>query len=296
MFLNEHEDYRVVLGDCIPEMHLMPESCIDHAVFSPPFPSVYSYQSSQADVGNSEDLDGDARIHFSYFFRALRRVMKPGRVVIVHCQQVVRMKRAGGQGMYDFRGLLIRIGRRAGFIYDYDWLVLKSPQSQAIRTKSRSLQFAGLEADRVQSRGAMCDYLIKFVVPGDNPVPVNSEGQVSRNEWIELAEGAWMNISETDTLNVVEARSPEDTKHLCALQLKVIANSIRLYSNPNEIIFSPFAGIGSEGYEAIRLHRRFFGFELKKEYHAVCLKNLERALKIREESQVMLWDLAESQA
>lgn len=279
MLLLDCMRYYVHPGDAIPHMAEMPDACIDHAVFSPPFPSVYSYTSSMADVGNSEDR-AEMRLHFSFFFRQLVRVMRPGRVAMVHCQQIVRMRRAGGRGIYDFRGLLIRLAQRAGFVYDYDWLIRKPPQAQAIRTKSRSLQFAGLESDRAQSRGALCDYMIKLVAPGDNGVPVDSPGEVSRDDWIKLAEGAWLDVRETETLNAAEARSPEDTRHICALQLKVIENSVRLYSNPGEIVFSPFAGIGSEGHEAVRLGRRFYGIELKPEYYATALINLARAAKL----------------
>jgi hypothetical protein len=290
--LDDGRDFELYHGDCVPFMaERMEPASVHHAVMSVPFPSVYSYTSLPEDLGNSEDLQSEAKLHFSWFFRGLRRVLMPGRVAIIHCQQIVRMKRAGGQGLYDFRGLLIRLGQRAGLVYDYDWLIRKPPQEQAIRTKSRSLQFAGLEADRAQSRGALCDYLIKFVCPGENAVAIDSPNQVTRNRWIDLAEGAWMDIRGTDTLNVTEARGPKDVKHICALQLQVIENCVRLYSNPDEIIFSPFCGIGSEGYIALKLHRRFVGCEIKDEYVQAALKNLERAKRLREESEKTLFDL-----
>jgi hypothetical protein len=301
--------------DCIEHMFGMPAESVDFSVFSPPFPSVFSYGSSEADIGNSEDLKSEARIHFRFFFKALLKVMKPGRVVILHCQQIINMKRSGGRGMFDFRGLLIRLGVRAGFTYDYDWLIRKGPQAQAIRTKSRSLQFSGLEADRANSRGAMCDYLIKFIAPGDNAVPIqvtcmncgcnedshtvhetipgvmlcddgriwtpDLNGTVTRNEWIDWAEGAWTDIRETDTLNTAEAKSEGDVKHICALQLSVIRRAVRLFSNPREVVFSPFAGIGSEGFESIKHSRRFYGCELKKEYYDTALNNLARAELLR---------------
>lgn len=289
MLLNDDEQYRLHHGDCILHMHEMPESSVDMAVFSPPFPAVYAYTDSPADMGNSEELKHEAKLHFSFFFRALRRVMKPGRVVVVHCTQIVRMKRSGGEGLFDFRGLLVRLAERAGFIYEYDWSVRKNPQAQAIRTKSRQLQFAGLEADRAQSRGANPDYLIKLRTPGENAVPIRGHDAVSRNQWIEWAECCWSDISETDTLNVSEGRGEQDTKHICPLQLGVIERLVRLYSNPDEIVFSPFTGIGSEGHEALRLGRRFYGCELKDEYHAAALRNLERALSNRAVEQVSLF-------
>lgn len=288
----EDVPYFVHHGDAIKHLHAMPAASVDLCVFSPPFPSVYAYTDSPADLGNSEELKGEAKLHFSFFFRALRRVVKPGRVVMVHCTQIVRMKRSGGDGMFDFRGLLIRLGERAGLVYDYDWQVRKNPQSQAIRTKSHQLQFAGLERDRAQSRGAMADYLIKFRVPGENAAPVVGENQVSRGQWIEWAESCWTDIKETDTLNAAEGRGEQDTKHICPLQLPVIHRIVRLYSNPGEIVFSPFAGIGSEGYEAVKLGRRFYGCELKDEYHAAALVNLARALEERKQEQQGLFELA----
>lgn len=270
----------------------MPGASIDFAVFSPPFPSLYAYTSMTEDIGNSEDLNGEARIHLSFFYKAIAHVLKPGRVAVVHVCQIPRLKRCGGRGLNDFRGLNIRIGERAGLVYEYDWLVRKNPQAQAIRTKSRELQFAGLESDRARSRGALCDYLIKFTAPGDNTVPVDSPNEISRNDWIIAAEGSWGDIRETDTLNVAEGRGDNDTKHICPLQLGVIDRLVRLYTNPGEIVFSPFAGIGSELYTALKLGRRAYGCEIKDEYYWTALKNCDRAIEERKESQRTLFDAA----
>ena len=272
------EMWHVHHGDCIPHMaeQMEPDS-VDFSVFSPPFPAMYAYTSEDSDLGNVDTLATESTIHFGFFFKALRRVMKPGRAVIVHCCQIPAMKRTGGIGMHDFRGTLIRIAQRAGFIYEFDWLIRKNPQAQAIRTRSRELQFAGLESDRAASRGTIADYLIKFREPGDNDVPVTSKGDVSRNDWISWAESAWFDIRETDTLNTLEARSEDDTRHICPLQLPVIDRVVRLYTNPDELVFSPFTGIGSEGYMAISRGRRFYGCELKPEYHECAERNLQRA-------------------
>ena len=551
--MSEASNWNIHEGDCIPYMMgVMEPKSVDMAVFSPPFPAVYSYTSQECDIGNSEDLEGEAKIHLSYFYRGLARILKPGRVAMVHVAQIPRMKRTGGRGIFDFRGLNIRLAERAGLIFEYDWCVTKNPQalrngtrvatpngwseiqslrvgdhvigsdgsptevigvyphevrpmyrvtfqdgryldtdekhlwtvqnhrgdsrdmttgemmaeglttpsnnyrfripmisnpveykcnpvlpvdpyttglfvgaisnqhdkfipqqylfasvenrfallqgildacggfdenglvrysttspklcedvrrlveslggycivnandkdlndqklfdmyvmvnsdqcpfrlkrkasrwkkkkrlnnrnivsiqrvgesectcievaapdklyvaegcivthnSQAIRTKSHNLQFAGLERDRANARGALPDYLLKFVADGENAVPINEEGEVSRNDWIQWAEGCWdwHTIRETDTLNVSEGRSENDTKHICPLQLPVIRRLIKLYSNKGELVFSPFTGIGSEGFEAIKLGRRFLGCEIKKEYIAAAKKNLERA-------------------
>ena len=276
-------------GDCIPHMAELPEACFDFSVFSPPFPSLYAYTSKAEDIGNSEDLKGEARLHLSFFYRQLARVVKPGRAIVVHVAQIPRLKRTGEVGLYDFRGLNIRLGERAGLVFEYDWVVRKNPQSQAIRTRSRELQFVGLERDRAKSRGALPDYLLKFRVPGDNPVAIDSKGQVTRERWIEWAECAWMDIRETDTLNVSEGRGTDDTKHICPLQLQVIDRLVRLYSNPDEIVFSPFTGIGSELYTALKLGRRAYGCELKDEYIAAARVNCERAERVQSECERTLF-------
>lgn len=275
--IQDGELYDVHLGDCITHMATMPEQCVDFSVFSPPFPALYAYTSEAADIGNSEDFRGDTKLHLSFFYRQLARIVKPGRVVMVHVMQIPRLKRSGEVGLFDFRGLNIKLGERAGLVFEYDWCVRKNPQAQAIRTKSRELQFSGLESDRARSRGALPDYLIKFRAPGDNAVVVNSPDQVSRENWIRWAEACWDDIRETDTLNVSEGRGEEDTKHICPLQLEVIRRLTMLYTNPGELVFSPFTGIGSEGYIAVKNGRRFYGCELKPEYHACALKNLARA-------------------
>lgn len=287
LLINDSESFRINHGDTIQHMaaEMGPDS-VDAIVTSPPFFSVYSYTSLAEDLGNTEN-PAEAKIHLSYMFKGLLRVLKPGRVMMMHCNQIQNMKRSGGEGVFDFRGFLIRIAIRSGWIFDYDWCVRRNPQSQAIRTRSRSLQFAGLESDRSGSRGALPDYLLKFRKPGPNAVPIQGEGQVSRNQWIEWAECCWTGIRETETLNTLEAKSEEDTRHICAMQLDMIERLVRLYSNPGEIVFDPFMGIGSTGYTALKLGRRAYGCEIKDEYHATAIKNCERAIKLRDEKTTM---------
>ncbi len=315
--LNEDEQWKIHHGDCIPHMFEdMPEESVDFAVFSPPFPSLYAYSDATGDIGNVDSMGGEAAVHLSFMFHGLARVLKPGRAAVVHVCQIPRMKRSGGVGLCDFRGTNIRLGERAGLTYEYDWTVRKNPQAQAIRTRSRELQFSGLENDRAAQRGTLNDYLIKFRKPGENAVPIrdwrdgivarDDDGdrvnessvsvkkqkihatQVSRNDWIAWAEGCWHDIQETDTLNTKVAKSEDDTKHICPLQLEVIRRCVLLYSNPGEIVFSPFAGIGSEGFMAIggtspktkrTIYdpRRFYGIELKREYFEQAEKNLTLA-------------------
>ena len=208
---------------------------------------------------------------------------------MVHVCQIPRMKRTGEVGLHDFRGMNIRIGERAGLVYEYDWLVRKNPQAQAIRTKSRELQFSGLESDRAKSRGTLGDYLIKFRARGVNETPITSQDNLSqhqwRESWIDWAESSWRNIRETDTLNVRGTKSENDTKHICPLQLTVIERLIRLYSNEGDLVFSPFTGIGSEGYEAMLLGRRFLGCELKEEYYLKAIENIDSAIAKRNQQE-----------
>lgn len=289
------KNWRLLKGDCIELMPTLPAKCVDFSVFSPPFPSLFSYTSEMCDIGNNEDLRGEAKLHMSWFYRQLARIVKPGRVVVVHVMQIPGLARNGEKGTFDFRGMMIRLGQRAGLTYQYDWLVPKNPQAQAIRTHSHKLQFVSLRRDRSITCGAMGDYLIKFIAPGENAVPIKSP-DVSNNEWIEWAEAAWYGIKETNTLNVKEGRGEDDVKHICPLQLDVIRRLVKLYTNPGEIVFSPFAGIGSEGYEALKHGRRFLGCELKDEYYGAAEKNLERAEKMRELSDKTLFDEIESEA
>lgn len=290
--LTNGDKYSIHHGDCIPHMmEDMPAASVDFSVFSPPFPTLYAYTSKAEDIGNSEGMQGEAKIHLSFFYRALARVMKPGRAVVVHVMQIPRLKRSGEVGLHDYRGMNIRLGERAGLVYEYDWAVRKNPQAQAIRTRSRELQFAGLESDRAKQRGALPDYLIKFRAKGENQTPIDSEGEVSRNEWIQWAECCWDDIKETDTLNTAAAKSEDDTRHICPLQLGVIDRLVRLYSNPGEIVFSPFTGIGSEGYVSVQNGRRFYGCEIKDEYHQQALRNIAKAESVRQQNTKTLFEL-----
>ncbi|WP_417744754.1 DNA-methyltransferase [Rosistilla oblonga] len=280
----DFDTWHIENTDCIDHMASLPENVFDFSVFSPPFPSLYAYSNEPGDIGNSEGINREGKLHLSFFYRQLARVIKPGRAICVHVMQIPRLKRSGEVGLHDFRGLNIRIGERAGLVYEYDWALRKNPQAQAIRTRSRELQFSGLESDRSKQRGTLLDYIIKFRVPGENAAPINAKGQVSRNDWIKWAEGCWTDIKETDTLNTKEAKAEDDTKHICPLQLGVIHRCVKLFSDPGEIVFSPFTGIGSEGYESIKLGRRFYGCEMKPEYFETAKRNLRKAESAGKES------------
>ena len=289
--LSGEKQWHIHHGDVIPHLAELADEFgpfADFHIASPPFSQLYAYSSSNADIGNSEGWKGEAKCHLSFWYRQLARVVKPGRAIIVHVTQVPRMKRSEECGLFDFRGMNIRLGERAGLIFEYDWVVRKNPQAQAIRTHSHELQFAGLERDRAMCRGCLSDYLLKFRVPGVNAVPVISSGEVSRNDWIKWAEPTWMDVEVTDTLNLSEGDGENDTKHICALQLEVIRRCILLYSNPGELVLTSFAGIGSELYTAcggrsrktkrsIQNTRRAYGCELKDEYYECAKLNMARA-------------------
>lgn len=292
-------------GDAIPHMLKdMPESSVDFSIYSPPFPSLYAYSDAVGDIGNVDSVGAEARIHLSFMYAGLMRVLRPGRVAVVHVCQIPRMKRSGGVGLCDFRGMNIRLGERAGLTYEYDWTVRKNPQAQSIRGKVWALGFGGLESDRCGQRGALNDYLIKFRKPGGNSVPVNADGQVSRDDWKLYAEGCWDDIQETDTLNTKAAKSDEDTRHICPLQLETIRRCVLLFSDPGELVFSPFAGIGSEGFislggkspktgKRIIDARKFYGCELKPEYYEQACKNLQKAeSQLSETNNESLFDFA----
>ena len=221
--------------------------------------------------------------------------MKQGRMVCCHVAQVPHQKRASGrEGLKDLRGMIIRLSERAGFWYVGEAGIHKNPQSQAIRTKSKALLFARLEDDHLNSRPALADYVLFFKKPGDVAVPVlgnlsdTGKRQDERNTWIKWAKPFWDDIRETETLNVRGTKGKDDTKHICPLQLEVIKRCVRLYSNPGEIVMSPFAGIGSEGYVSLLEQRRFVGMELKAEYAEAARKNLANAERLSKEEKMPL--------
>lgn len=310
---NETPDYSIINGDCIPALHSMAPASVDLAVFSPPFSSLYAYTDADADMGNSRESDDEFLLHFDFFARALAPVIKPGRNVCLHIQQVSRFKSIHGfMGLYDIRGAVIRKMEEAGLVYYGDVTIPKNPQAQSIRTKSACLTFANFERDSMISRPALVDYLLIFKARGANAVPIVQDpraGGVSRDEWIQFAEGVWgpesdvsdtdlmvgldemyqrgealgvwTGIKETDTLNTDAAKADEDERHVCPLQLPLIDRCVRLWSNKGETVLSPFMGVGSEGFVALRNYRRFVGTEINPRYFAVAKKNLDRMIASR---------------
>jgi DNA modification methylase len=269
------DGWRLTEGDCIDGVSGLAADSVDLSVFSPPFISLYTYTASERDMGNCANA-AEFFEHFSFLIAELLRVTKPGRHACVHVQQVAAMlERDGYIGIKDFRGDTIRAFQAGGWIYHGEVCIDKDPQAQAIRTKAKGLLFVQMRKDSSWSRPALADYILVFRKPGENAVPVQPD--ISNEDWIQWARPIWYGIRESDTLHVAEARGDDDERHICPLQLGTIERCVRLWSNPGELVLSPFAGIGSEGYEAVRLGRRFLGFELKPSYARVAAENLRAA-------------------
>ena len=290
--------WHMMLGDSCERLAEIPDESVHLGVHSPPFPSVYTYSGSLRDLGNAETFP-EFMEHYRFVVDELYRVHKPGRIHCVLVQQVAAKKAVHGYvGLIDFRGDVIREWQRAGWIYYGEVTIPKQPQAQAIRMKISALTFATLERDSSQTRPALADYMLIFRKPGDNAEPVKPE--VDRPTWIRWANTEWDPADEhghTDsieqaayldtiwrdkvgdgaTLNKSGSRDDDDERHICPLQLPVIERCIRLWSNRGETVLSPFAGIGSEGHEAVRFGRRFVGIELKRSYWQAAVKHLAAA-------------------
>ena len=286
----EGHHWRLLLGDSCERMAEIPDNSVDLSIQSPPFISLYTYSPTERDMGNSRNPE-QFFAQYRLIIDELLRVTKPGRNCCVHVQQVAATKTNDGYiGIKDFRGDVIRAFIDAGWIHHGEVTIDKNPQVQAIRTKTKGLMFVQLHKDSIASRPAFGDYLLIFQKPGINAVPVKPE--VTNEEWIQWAHPVWYDISETKVLNVAVARSEEDERHMCPLQLPLIERCVRLWSNRGEVVFSPFAGIGSELYEAVRLGRRGLGIELKEDYWRVAQRNLTEAA--HQNSERSLFDLLPS--
>lgn len=280
------EGWQLLLGDSCERLTEIDDESIGLSVFSPPFESLYTYSPSERDLGNSAST-GEFWNHLSWISENLLRVLMPGRLAAVHVQQLPRIKSVDGFiGMRDFRGDIIRHFESQGFIYHGEICIDKDPQAQAIRTKAKSLMFVQLHKDSSWMRSAFADYILLFRKPGDNPRPIVNDW-VSNDEWIQWARPIWYNIRESDTLNVAEARSSDDERHIAPLQLETIRRCVLLWSNPGETVLSPFAGIGSEGYVSILNDRQFIGIELTPEYFNVAARNLGRAEQERDSGTLL---------
>lgn len=268
--------YIAYQGDCVEVMRQLPDACVGLSVYSPPFGSLFVYSDSIADMGNSSS-DGEFSEHYAYEVREKFRITKPGRLTAVHCSDLPLTKwKDGAIGIKDFSGEIIRIHEDAGWILHSRRTIWKCPVVEMTRTKHVGLLYKQLQKDSSKSRGGMPDYLLTFMKPGLNDEPIaHTPSGFPLDQWQEWASPVWMSVEQSNVLNVKLAREAKDERHLCPLQLDVIERAVIMWSNPGDTIFSPFMGIGSEGYGALKLRRRFVGVELKESYWRQACGNLD---------------------
>lgn len=281
----EQPKYRAIHGDCVEEVAKLPDNSIDFSIFSPPFAELYVYSDDIRDMGNCQDYE-EFFVHFQFLVKELARVIKSGRLVAVHCMDLPAMKGKDGYiGLKDFSGMLIQAFEKEGFIYHDRITIWKSPVVEMTRTKSIGLLHKTIKKDSSLSRTGIPDYILVFRNAGDNLVPIthqdkdeNEENYLPVNLWQKYAEPVWYDINYSDTLQYTSAREEKDEKHICPLQLETIRRCLHLWSNEGETVLSPFGGIGSEGYESLRLNRNYIGIELKESYYNQMQRNLKRMI------------------
>jgi len=281
----EQPKFTAIHGDCVEEVAKLPDNSIDFSIFSPPFAELYVYSDDIRDMGNCKDYE-EFFVHFQFLVKELARVIKSGRLVAVHCMDLPAMKGKDGYiGLKDFSGMLIQAFEKEGFIYHDRITIWKSPVVEMTRTKSIGLLHKTIKKDSSLSRTGIPDYILVFRNAGDNLVPIThqetnekKENYLPVNLWQKYAEPVWYDINYSDTLQYTSAREEKDEKHICPLQLETIRRCLHLWSNEGETVLSPFGGIGSEGYESLRLNRNYIGIELKESYYNQMQRNLKRMI------------------
>jgi DNA modification methylase len=279
----EGDGWKLYHGDCVRVAKHIPSESIDLAVFSPPFADLFTYSDDLQDMGNNSDLSEFTK-HFEFLVAEIARIMVPGREVAVHCVDLLSTKWKHGRIEFqDFSGEIIRAFWRHGFLFHSRICIWKSPVTEMQRTKAHGLLYKTLKADSCDSRVGCADYLLIFRKPGENPKPVTKDPAMYPVEWWqEVASPVWMTVDQGRVLNTDGARDHADERHICPLQLDVIERAVTMWSNPGDLVYSPFAGIGSEGYGALKLGRRFVGSELKRSYFEQACANLKNATQQQE--------------
>lgn len=274
------ENFALYLGDCVDVVRGLPERSVHYSIFSPPFASLYTYSNSPRDMGNCR-THAEFFEHFGYLIDELLRVMQPGRNVSFHCMLMPSSKeRHGYIGLIDFRGDMIRAFQARGFIFHSEVCIWKDPVTQMQRTKALGLLHKSVRENSSMCRQGLPDYLITMRTPGDVVERVkHTADDYPVAKWQNVASPVWMDIDPSDTLQYASAREHDDERHICPLQLEVIRRGIDLWTNPGDIVLSPFAGIGSEGYVALQMGRRFVGVELKTSYYRQAASNLAMAMR-----------------
>jgi hypothetical protein len=268
-------NFQAIAGDCVDVLAQMPDESIGFSCYSPPFGSLFVYSESAADMGNS--TDDEFAEHYGFAVNEIFRCTLPGRLTAVHCSDLPMTKwKDGAVGIKDFSGQIIKLHEEAGWILHGRRTIWKCPVTEMARTKHVGLLYKQLRNDSSKSRGGMPDYLLTFIKPGENPDPINhTPADFPLEQWQEWASPVWMTINQSNTLNVQLAREYGDERHICPLQLDVIERAIVMWSNPGDVVLSPFMGIGSEGYVALKLGRKFIGVELKESYWKQACRYLE---------------------
>jgi DNA modification methylase len=275
----EGDGFTVHLSDCVKLAKKMEPNSIDYSVFSPPFADLFVYSNSDHDMGNCKD-DKEFAAQMKFLIDELFRVIKPGHNVSFHCMNLPTTKmRQGFIGLRDFRGDLIRAFQEAGFIYHSEVCIWKDPVVAMQRTKALGLLHKTIRENATMSRMGLPDYVVTMRKPGEIEERVTHGDDLPVAMWQKYASPIWDDIDQSRTLNKLPARDENDTKHMCPLQLDVIERCIHLWTNPGDMVFSPFTGIGSEGYSAIKMGRKFIGAELKPQYWELACKNIEDAKK-----------------
>jgi hypothetical protein len=300
--LDQHvtDKFAAYNGDCCEVITAIPDESVGFSVFSPPFASLYTYSSSERDMGNCRTTEEFAD-HLRFLAGELFRVMQSGRNVSFHCMNLPSSKaRDGFIGIKDFRGDLIRIFESAGFIFHSEVCIWKDPVTAMQRTKAIGLLHKQLCKDSALSRQGIPDYLVTMRKPGENKKPIageldhwagdntfKSDGRLSIDLWQRYASPVWMDINPSRTLQKGSAREEKDERHICPLQLDVIERAMLLWSAEGDTVLSPFMGIGSEGHVAIQMNRNFIGIELKPSYFKQAVRNLEAAVVNGVESMLL---------
>jgi len=272
-------------GDCVETIKRIPDGSIHYSIFSPPFASLYTYSNSDRDMGNSRN-DDEFSEHFKFLISELYRIIMPGRLISVHCMNLPQMKSKDGViGVKDFRGDIIRSFMGEGFIFHSEVGIWKNPVVEMQRTKALGLLHKQIRKDSSMSRMGLPDYVVSFRKPGENSAPIShTPEQFSVNVWQQYASPFWMDINQSNTLQRKSARDDKDEKHICPLQLDVIERCINLWTNPGDIVLDPFVGIGSVVYQALYMHRRGVGIELKQSYYEQAAKNCTTADSMSEKN------------
>lgn len=277
------ERYTLINGDTTEIITSLPDNSIGMSVFSPPFSSLYTYSNSDRDLGNSRS-DEEFFTHFEFIVKELHRIMMNGRIVAIHCMNLPTSKERDGYiGIKDFRGDLIRLFQKVGFIYHAETCIWKNPVTAMQRTKALGLLHKQIKKDSCLSRMGIPDYVVFMRKGGENPervthtnenFPVDLWQDYASPIWDELNSPVWWDINQSNTLNRVFS-DEESERHICPLQLDVIDRCLRMYSNEGDVVFTPFMGVGSEVYESVKLNRKAIGIELKREYYLQAVSNMQ---------------------